>query len=162
MSEVDYQNAVHLAAIIEGQLSTDRPDAAIMPTSNPGSESEHYIGLVMRVYSDKNNLHTFRGYITFRYCEVKRKAKISFLPLFSSIELRDTDFKPFPTPVKVHFAPLKVQTDDSIQYLDAVTEVANSGVTDAMEKEALFRSKIGESSLKKIYAKILDLIDGII
>jgi len=162
MNDIDYQNAVHLAVIIEGQLSIDRPQAAVVPTSNPGCENEHYIGLVMRVYSDKSDLSTFRGYIAFRYCEVKYKTKVSYLPRFSSIELRNPDFDPFPTPVKVHFAPSKVKDDDGVQYADAVAEVANSGITAALEREALLHSKIGEGSLKKVYAKILDLVDGVL
>ena len=160
MNDVNYHNSVHLAAIIEGQLAQDRPNAIIVPTSNPGKDDEHYIGLVMRVYADGSNLNTFKGYVTFRYCEVKRKAKVLFLPVLSSIELRDEDFNPFPTPVKIHFEPNKVQTEDALAWTQALTEANASGIVDLRQKEEFFMSKLGEGRLNVAYEKILDLIDG--
>ena len=117
MPNINYQDPLHLAVMVQGRLSVDRPDALVVITSNPGEDDKHYIALVQRVYSNKNDLNSFVGYITYRYREVRFRKKESYLPAFSSIEIRDADFNEYNPPVKIHFDPKKVQAEDSNLYL---------------------------------------------
>lgn len=157
--DANYQNPIHLAVIIEGQLATDRPSALICPTSNPGDKNEHYNCLVFRVYSDKNDLNSFKGYLTFRYNEVYRKKKTQALPTFSSIEIRDSDFNSYVPPKKVHFDINKFMTDFPTQGAMLVVQASQAGGT-SVEQLARLGQLVGESALKHLYPMLLNLIDG--
>lgn len=152
MGKIDYQNPIHLAVLIEGMLAVERPQALLVLTSNPGDKQESYNALVLRVYSNKNNLKSFVGYITFRYNAVQWWRKTEYLPTFSSIECRDHNFKPFPTPRKIHFAPLKTKQEDPAIYTQAQH---NSQLTNTP-----LGNEIGELVLKKAKQMILDFVDG--
>lgn len=159
MPNINYQDPLHLAVMVQGRLSVDRPHALVVVTSNPGEDDKHYIALVQRVYSNKNDLSSFVGYITYRYREVRFRKKESYLPAFSSIEIRDADFNEYNPPVKIHFDPKKVQAEDSNLYqkanLTAVAVALPGGGVD----DNLLRNEIGKGAFDKVYAKVLDLID---
>ena len=159
---VDYQDPLAIALMIKANLSQDRPNALVVLTSNPGQNKDHYIALVQRVYADKNDLNSFVGYITYRYNDVKRKAKKTFLPEFSSIEIRDSDFYLFDPPLKTHFFPAKVEQTDPQRYAsaEAVTSAnLNSAVSQAMRDDYLAQT-IGQDALMEVYDNVLALIDG--
>ena len=157
MATIDYLNPVHLAVAIEGQLAIDRPNALICPTSNPGEASQHYIALALRVYSDKNDLKSFKGYIAFRYKDVRFSRKTEKLPSFSSIELLDDEFRCFTPPKKTHFRPDKVSFEDTPLYNASMAACSDpSGNVDAKAFEQL----LAEQCLRKSYQAILDLVDG--
>ena len=158
MATINYQDPLHLAVMVQGRLSVDRPDALVIVTSNPGEGNEHYIGLIQRVYSNKNDLKTFVGYIAYRYCEVKYKKKREHLPVFSSIELRNADFDEYKPSVKVHFLDYKVNNEDPKIYQEAETVVAASGLI-GDDAHKLLANEIGKRVFEKAYAKILDFID---
>lgn len=159
MTKISYQNPLHLAVMVQGRLSVDRPDALVVVTSNPGEDDKHYIALVQRVYSKKDDLNSFKGYVTYRFCEVKYKQKRSFLPELSSMELRNADFDEYNPPVKIHFHPRKVGSEDPQLYLEAGASTAGSGLQGA-EANEFFAEELGKGAFEKAYAKILNLIDG--
>lgn len=159
MAKISYQNPLHLAVMVQGRLAVDRPNALVVVTSNPGEDDKHYIAIIQRVYADKDNLKTFVGYITYRFCEVKYKQKRTFLPELSSMELRDEDFNEYNPPVKIHFHPRKVGSEDPQLYLEAGASTAGSGLT-GKEANEFFAEEVGKGAFEKAYAKILDLIDG--
>lgn len=157
MATINYLNPVHLAVAIEGQLAVDRPNALICPTSNPGEASQHYVALALRVYSDKNDLKSFKGYITFRYKEVRFSKKTEKLPPFSSIELLDDEFRSFTPPKKIHFRPDKVAFDDTHLHNACMAACSDpSGNVDAKAFEQL----LAKECLRKAYLAIRDMIDG--
>lgn len=154
--ETNYQNPLHLAIIMEGQLEADRPDALLCVTSNPGEKDEHYNCLVLRVYSDKNDLNSFKGYVTFRYNEVKYRKKTEVLPEFSSIEIRDGQFNPFTPQRKIHFCLRKYGNDYPTDFANlAVQASATPG-----DQTANLLQAVGQTALKKAYQLLLDLVDG--
>lgn len=162
-NEVNYQNPLHLAVIIEGMLAVERPQALLVLTSNPGDKSESYNALVLRVYRDANDLNSFVGYIAFRYNAVYRFKKTTALPTFSSIECRDYDFKPFPTPRKIHFDPRKAELESPQEWLQASFEASQNTVASVANADPymdFFSNKLGELLLKKAKPMILDFIDG--
>ena len=158
--EVNYQNPLHLAAIIEGSLSVDRPNAHLAVTSNPGTDDDHYIALVQRVYRDKGCLADFAGYITYRFREVKRNRKTQYLPVFSSIEIRDYDFQPLNPPVKVHFNPDKAEKDDPAFFAAQQQSFIPDPAKSEGENYIDFSQSLGKAALGLIYKSILDLVDG--
>lgn len=158
MAKISYQDPLHLAVMVQGRLSVDRPNALVVATSNPGEDDKHYIAIIQRVYSNKDNLQTFAGYITYRLCEVRYKQKRNFLPRLSSMELRDCEFNEYKPPIKVHFHRDKVAKEDPQLYLEAGAATAESGLQ-GDEADRLFEEKIGELAFEKAYAKILDLVD---
>ena len=157
MATINYLNPVHVAVAIEGQLAVDRPNALICPTSNPGEASQHYIALALRVYSDKSDLKSFKGYITFRYCEVRFYKKTEQLPRFSSVELLNVDFLPFNPPRKVHFDTEKASVEDPA--LSASLATQHQGAAIRSYSDAYIKA-MSEACLKKAYKAILDLVDG--
>lgn len=159
MAKISYQNPLHLAVMVQGRLAVDRPNALVVVTSNPGEDDKHYIAIIQRVYADKNNLQTFVGYITYRFCEVKYKQKRAFLPELSSMELRDKDFNEYNPSVKIHFHPRKVGLEDAQLYLEAGASTAGSGLK-GQEADEFFAEELGKGAFEKAYSKILDLIDG--
>lgn len=159
MAKISFQDPLHLAVMVQGRLAVDRPDALVVVTSNPGEDDKHYIAIIQRVYSDKNNLKTFVGYITYRLCEVKYRQKRTFLPELSSMELRDGDFNEYNPAIKVHFHPRKVGSEDPQLYLEAGASTAASGLQ-GKEANEFFAEELGKGAFEKAYAKILDLIDG--
>lgn len=158
MAKISYQDPLHLAVMVQGRLSVDRPGALVAVTSNPGESDKHYIAIVQRVYSAKSNLQTFVGYITYRFCEVRFWRKNAFLPRLSSMELRDCNFNEYNPPIKIHFHRDKVAKEDPQLYLEAGAAAAASGLS-GEEADKLFEEEIGERAFEKAYAKILDLID---
>ena len=156
-SEVNYQNPLHLAVIIEGMLAVERPQALLVLTSNPGDKSESYNALVLRAYRNANDLTSFVGYIAFRYNAVYRAKKTTTLPTFSSIECRDYDFKSFPTPRKIHFDPRKAQSESPKEWAQASYDASLNPAGLNMD---YFSNRLGELLLKKAKPMILDFIDG--
>lgn len=159
MPSINYQDPLHLAVMVQGRLSVDRPHALVVITSNPGEDDKHYIALVQRVYSDKNDLNSFVGYITYRYREVRFRKKESYLPAFSSVEIRDADFNEYNPPVKIHFDPKKVKAEDTNLYQKANLAAVAAALPGGGVDDNLLRDEIGKGAFEKVYAKILDLID---
>lgn len=159
MPSISFQDPLHLAVMVQGRLAVDRPDALVVLTSNPGEEAEHYIALIQRVYSNKNDLTSFVGYITYRYRNVEHWSKRKFLPKFSSMELRGQNFDAYNPPVKFHFREDLIGSEDPVIYIEAGAATAGSGLT-GDDKDRFFREQIGERVFDKAYSKILDLIDG--
>lgn len=159
MPNINYQDPLHLAVMVQGRLSVDRPHALTVVTSNPGEDDKHYIALVQRVYSNKNDLSSFVGYITYRYREVRFRKKESYLPAFSSIEIRDADFNEYNPPVKIHFDPKKVQAEDGNLYQKANLTAVAAALPGGGVDDNLLRNEIGKGAFEKVYAKVLDLID---
>jgi hypothetical protein len=159
MPKINYQDPLHLAVMVQGRLSVDRPHALTVVTSNPGEDDKHYIALVQRVYSNKNDLSSFVGYITYRYREVRFRKKESYLPAFSSIEIRDADFNEYNPPVKIHFDPKKVQAEDGNLYQKANLTAVAAALPGGGVDDDLLRNEIGKGAFEKVYAKVLDLID---
>jgi hypothetical protein len=159
MPNINYQDPLHLAVMVQGRLSVDRPHALTVVTSNPGEDDKHYIALVQRVYSNKNDLSSFVGYITYRYREVRFRKKESYLPAFSSIEIRDADFNEYNPPVKIHFDPKKVQAEDGNLYQKANLTAVAAALPGGGVDDDLLRNEIGKGAFEKVYAKVLDLID---
>lgn len=159
MPNINYQDPLHLAVMVQGRLSVDRPHALVVITSNPGEDDKHYIALVQRVYSNKNDLSSFVGYITYRYREVRFRKKESYLPAFSSIEIRDADFNEYNPPVKIHFDPKKVQAEDGNLYQKANLTAVAAALPGGGVDDNLLRNEIGKGAFDKVYAKVLDLID---
>lgn len=159
MPNINYQDPLHLAVMVQGRLSVDRPDALVVITSNPGEDDKHYIALVQRVYSDKNDLSSFVGYITYRYREVRFRKKEAYLPAFSSIEIRDADFNEYNPPVKIHFDPKKVKAEDSNLYQKANLAAVAAAFPGGGVDDNLLRDEIGRGAFEKAYTKVLDLID---
>lgn len=164
-----YGDPLYLATLLKQQIKEDRPDALVALTSNPGKEADHYIGLALRVYQRQDNLFTFKGYIVFRFNEVKWKRKTSNLPEFSSIELRDRDFNEFNPPKKIHFHPVKVAAEDphlehqvlvdAKSYLQKISSFTNTAPTNDDLRD-IVRNFTAYARLGNIYPTILDLIDG--
>ena len=155
---IDFQDSLSLALIIKNNVAQDRPNAVIAVTSNPGTSDDHYVALVQRVYADGNDLNSFVGYISYRYKEVRRKSKRSFLPEFSSIEILNPDFQSYNPPRKFHFHVDKVdQANPSFQ--QAFADLASSGITDKDAQDKYFAQKLGEYVLTEVYQEVLGLID---
>lgn len=159
MPNINYQDPLHLAVMVQGRLSVDRPNALVVVTSNPGEDDKHYIGLVQRVYANKDELRSFVGYITYRYREVRFRNKEVCLPTFSSMEIRDKDFKEYNPSVKIHFDPKKVEIEDNNLYQKANLAAAAAALPGGGVDENLLRDEVGKGAFDKAYAKILDLID---
>lgn len=161
---VDYQDPLALALLIKANLLQDRPDALVVLTSNPGTVKDHYVALVQRVYADKNDLTSFKGYITYRYKNVKIKSKTAFLPEFSSIEVLNRDFMPYDPPLKTHFHPDKVSVSAPSRFSAAQTAVSAQLPPNAplSQREDLLFQWIGENALMEVYDRVVKLIDGVI
>ena len=155
---IDFQDSLSLALIIKNNVAQDRPNALIAVTSNPGTKDDHYIAFVQRVYADANDLNSFVGYISYRYKEVRRKSKRSFLPEFSSIEILNPDFKSYDPPRKFHFHVEKVDQANQ-SYLSALADLALSGIVDKNAQDEYFAQRLGEYVLAEAYQDILGLID---
>ena len=165
MDGISYRNVLHLGVLIQSQLKADRPDYWLEVTSNPGEESEHYIGLVQRIYKMKSLtlkdgtpvkvIDKFVGYITYRFNEVRRSRKITSFPVFSSIEVRDEDFNPLATPIKVHFDKKKVLKEDPAYVAPADADAAQQGLGPRDALQAFWKGR-----LELAYAAILNYIDN--
>jgi len=156
---VDFQNPLCLALIIENNLLTDRPQALLDLTSNPGKADDHYIALTLRVYRNKDNLTDFAGYITFRYNEVRWRPKTLERPKFSSIEFRNPSFDCYVPEKKFHFLPKKVDPKNP-NYIKAETDATLAGITGDVTHSDYFAQKLGGYVLADVYRELLNLIDG--
>ena len=162
---ISYRNILHLGVLIESQLKIDRPDYQLEPTSNPGEDSEHYIGLVQRIYKIRDvtlpngttgkTVDKFIGYIVYRFNEVRFRPKRMNLPVFSSIEVRDEDFNVLPIPIKIHFDKKKVTNEDPSYVAKADADAAQQGLGIAAALQAFWKGR-----LEIAYAAILNYIDS--
>lgn len=156
---INYQNPIHLAKLIEEKLSVDRPKALVQWTSNPGSDDEHYIALVLRVYSDASNLNTDKARIAFRANEVRYRKANAYLPELSSVEILTKDFKHKGAGWKIHFSPKKVAAEDPALYAKCQTIIGQLIIATEAEKQKILANLIGEECFEKTYNLILSAID---
>lgn len=131
-------------------------------TPNPGVDDERrFIHAVYRVYSNKNNLNSFKGYVTFRCNEVKYKKKTQALPDFSSIELRDSNFNSFVSNQKYHFYPAKIPAGSPVlTKADTLVQIYTGLHTGNPGYEDEFKQRVGELMLYEFYPALIKLIDG--
>ena len=152
------QNITHLSVMFQGEFAKKYPNVRFEPTLTP--KGEDYVSLTERVFEidpHSKRILNFYGYVEYRICEVRRKSRMQFLPVFSSIEVRGYGHEQY-VGGKVHFAPHKVMNDDPALYADAEHEAhVDCGADPTLDIDEEIAYQVG----RRCYAKAVKLIDDL-